>query len=135
MPNDEEMELGEFWTEEFAPKCMDDMVLTDELKAYFKNLLASKSKFNMLLAGSPGIGKTTIAKIVARDFLIIIYVCISFCFSFLFFSFLFLYLFLWSNICTMATFSLSAIMSIWRKFSITFSANHFIYSIFLSKFF
>lgn len=60
-------ELNDFWTEEFAPKCLEDMVLTDELKEYFKNLISSKSKFNILLSGSPGIGKTTIAKIIARE--------------------------------------------------------------------
>ena len=61
------IELNEFWTEEFAPKTMDDIVLTDDLKQYFVNLLASKSRFNILLAGSPGIGKTTIAKIIAEE--------------------------------------------------------------------
>ena len=65
--DDEVVELNEFWTEEFAPKTIDDMVLTDDLSKYFKNLLDSKSKFNLLLAGSPGIGKTTIAKIIAKS--------------------------------------------------------------------
>lgn len=65
--DDEVVELNEFWTEEFAPKTIDDMVLTDDLSKYFKNLLESKNKFNLLLAGSPGIGKTTIAKIIAKS--------------------------------------------------------------------
>ena len=60
-------DLNDFWTDEFAPKCLDDMVLTKELKSYFKNLLQSRSKFNLLLAGSPGIGKTTIARIIANE--------------------------------------------------------------------
>ncbi len=59
-------ELQEFWTEEFAPKILEDMVLTDDLKKTFKDMLESKTKFNVLLAGSPGIGKTTIAKIIAK---------------------------------------------------------------------
>ena len=63
----ENSELGEFWTEEFAPRNMDDMVLTDELRKYFQDLLKSKEKFNLLLWGSPGIGKTTIAKIIASE--------------------------------------------------------------------
>lgn len=60
-----EFEMNEFWTEEFAPKTIDEMVLTEDIKNHFRNLLSSKNRFNLLLAGSPGIGKTTIANIIS----------------------------------------------------------------------
>ena len=62
----EEFEMNEFWTEEFAPKTIDEMVLTDDIKKHFRNLLESKNRFNLLLSGSPGIGKTTIANIISN---------------------------------------------------------------------
>ena len=62
----EEFEMNEFWTEEFAPKTIDEMVLTEDIKNHFRNLLESKTRFNLLLAGSPGIGKTTIANIISN---------------------------------------------------------------------
>ena len=62
----EEFEMNEFWTEEFAPKTIDEMVLTEDIKNHFRNLLESKNRFNLLLSGSPGIGKTTIANIISN---------------------------------------------------------------------
>jgi DNA polymerase III delta prime subunit len=59
--------LKEYWTEEFAPKTVDDMVLVADLKEKIKNQLASKTKFHALYAGRAGIGKTTLANIVARE--------------------------------------------------------------------
>lgn len=63
----ENEELKDFWTDEFAPKSLDDMVLTEELKNHLKNLLKSKSKFCALFAGSAGIGKSTLANIIAKE--------------------------------------------------------------------
>ena len=58
--------LKEYWTEEFAPKTIDDMVLVSDLKEKIKNQLGSKTKFYALYAGRAGIGKTTLANIVAK---------------------------------------------------------------------
>lgn len=63
----ENEELKDFWTDEFAPKNLDDMVLTEELKNHLKNLLKSKSKFCALFAGSAGIGKSTLANIIVKE--------------------------------------------------------------------
>lgn len=58
--------LKEYWTEEFAPKTIDDMVLVPDLKEKIRNQLESKTKFYALYAGRAGIGKTTLANIVAK---------------------------------------------------------------------
>lgn len=59
--------LKEYWTEEFAPKTIEDMVLSSELKRKIRNQLNSKTKFCALYSGQAGIGKTTIANIIARE--------------------------------------------------------------------
>ena len=63
----ENEDLKAFWTDEFAPKTLDDMVLSEELKNHFKELLKSRSKFCALFAGSAGIGKSTLANIIAKE--------------------------------------------------------------------
>lgn len=67
MMNEDNIVMNEFWTEEFAPKSVDDMVLTSDLKSHFRNLIESKNRFNILLSGSPGIGKSTLANIIAKS--------------------------------------------------------------------
>ena len=64
MPTDN---LKESWTEEFAPKTLDDMVLSQEIKDRIRGLLSSKTKFSCTFAGEAGIGKTTIARLIARE--------------------------------------------------------------------
>ena len=55
------------WVEKFRPQTLDDMVLTQELREYFQNILNSKKYVNMSLIASPGIGKTTLAKALANS--------------------------------------------------------------------
>lgn len=55
------------WVDKYRPSNIDDMILTDELKQYFKNILESKKYVNCSLIASPGIGKTTLAKALAAS--------------------------------------------------------------------
>ena len=60
-------ELKEFWTEKYAPKNLDEMVLTDKLRNNFKSIINAKTRVNFLFSGQPGIGKTTIVKMMAKE--------------------------------------------------------------------
>lgn len=55
------------WVEAYRPKRIDDVVLPEALKKDFKSMLRKKQIPNLLLAGSPGIGKTTIAKALLEE--------------------------------------------------------------------
>ena len=59
--------FNNLWTEKYRPTTLDEMVLSTNNKAYFKTI---KDEIpNLLFVGSPGIGKTTIAKIIVQDIL------------------------------------------------------------------
>ena len=55
------------WTIKYNPQTINDMVLTDELKMLFKSWVSDKTINNMTLHGLPGCGKTTIAKLIAKE--------------------------------------------------------------------
>lgn len=50
------------WVEKYRPKTIDDTILTDELKKTFQQFVDQKNVPNLILAGTAGIGKTTVAK-------------------------------------------------------------------------
>ena len=54
----------QLWVEEFRPQTLDEILLPTRLKKRFENGLDT----NILLVGSAGIGKTTLAKILCKDF-------------------------------------------------------------------
>lgn len=55
------------WVEKYRPKTLDEMVLSDENRNFFKTIKGEIP--NLLFVGTPGIGKTTIAKIIVNDIL------------------------------------------------------------------
>jgi DNA polymerase III delta prime subunit len=63
------------FTEKYRPKTIQDCILPERLKKPFQEYVNQKSIPNLLLAGGPGIGKTTVAKAMCNeigcDFLVI----------------------------------------------------------------
>lgn len=55
------------WVEKYRPSTLDDILLTDEVKTFFKSLVDEIP--HVFLWGKPGTGKTTLAKIVVNDIL------------------------------------------------------------------
>lgn len=55
------------WVEKYRPKLVDDCVLPDELKLYFNNLVKNGEIQNMLLCGTAGTGKTTVARALCEE--------------------------------------------------------------------
>jgi DNA polymerase III delta prime subunit len=50
------------WVEKYRPKTIDDTILPADLKAVFQQFVDQKNIPNLILAGSAGVGKTTVAR-------------------------------------------------------------------------
>ena len=55
------------WVEKYRPKTIDECILPASTKKTFKDFLDKGEIPNMLLAGPPGIGKTTVAKALCNQ--------------------------------------------------------------------
>ena len=55
------------WVEKYRPRKIEDCILTNELKETFKQFLNKKEIPNLLLSGTAGTGKTTVARALCEE--------------------------------------------------------------------
>ena len=55
------------WVEEYRPKTIDDCILPQSLKTLFQSFIDKGEISNMLFSGTPGVGKTTVAKALCEQ--------------------------------------------------------------------
>jgi DNA polymerase III delta prime subunit len=55
------------WVEKYRPKTIEDCILPDSLKSTFQEYVNRKEIPNLLLSGSAGVGKTTVAKALCEE--------------------------------------------------------------------
>lgn len=61
------MKTNDPWVIKYAPQNIEEMVLSKELKQLFKNNIQNNQLSNITLYGIPGIGKSTLAKILTKE--------------------------------------------------------------------
>ena len=55
------------WVEKYRPKTIDECILPESIKSTFQSMVDSGESQNLLLSGSAGCGKTTIAKALCNE--------------------------------------------------------------------
>ena len=61
--------FNDLWVERYRPRSLDDIVLSETNRELLTEFSTADSIPNLLFAGKPGIGKTSLAKILVNDVL------------------------------------------------------------------
>jgi DNA polymerase III delta prime subunit len=59
--------MSNLWVEKYRPSVIDDCALEDKMKKVFKEFIRAKNIPNLMLTGTAGIGKTTVAKALCEE--------------------------------------------------------------------
>ena len=59
--------MSSLWVEKYRPSTIDDCILPERLKTTFKDFIANGEIPHLILAGAPGTGKTTVAKVLCNN--------------------------------------------------------------------
>ena len=63
------MNLQKIWVEKFRPSTIDELIVDEDIKSIVKDFAKAEQIPNLLFVGSPGTGKTSLAKILVHDVL------------------------------------------------------------------
>jgi DNA polymerase III delta prime subunit len=63
------MTISDIWCEKYRPSTLSEIVLDKNTKNYFNKIQEEKNLPNVMFVGKPGIGKTSLAKIIVKDIL------------------------------------------------------------------
>lgn len=58
---------NELWVDKYQPKNLDEYILNPDIKSYFQNMIKRNSMQNLTFSSTPGAGKTTLAKVLAKE--------------------------------------------------------------------
>lgn len=62
-------DFNNIWVEKYRPKALSDFIITENNKVIIESFKSKKEIPNLLFIGTPGIGKTTLAKIIVNELL------------------------------------------------------------------
>ena len=62
-----EEQMKQMWVDTYRPKRLDEYVLNEDIKEHFVHMVKNKSVQNFTLCGCQGMGKTTLAKVLAEE--------------------------------------------------------------------